>query len=206
MYRPDRIGPWPIGNLNKPHVVDAKTDFTTVDVAHTTYGCYSLNIISGENFISEKVVFSDVALFLSPTQQVGFGVQLGGGDEEFNRHIYAISGHLVFHTVRDLQVSMVIGRLAAAPSATANVNVPNPCIIPLDIAMKANETNHYSINKQFISTELDGGTPPATFFDIAAFWRIANNDAGSNAVMSVLEVSLAFHKYDQDLQTLDPNR
>lgn len=206
MYRPDRIGPWPIGNLNKAVVVDAKADFTAHDVAHTTFGCYSLNTVSGINFISEKVVFSDNTLFLSPTQQVGFGVQLSGGDEEFNRHIYAISGQLVFHTVRDVHVSMVIGRLAAAPSTSASIAVVNPCIIPLDIAFKANETNHYSVNTEFISTELDGGTPPATFFDIAAFWRIANNDAGSNAVFEILEVSLAFHKYDQDLQTLDPNR
>lgn len=205
MYRPNRIGPWPIGNFNKALLTDAKADFTAVDVAHTTYGCYSLNVTSAEETTSEKVVFTDSTLFLSNTQQVGIGVQLTGGDEETNRYMYSVSGSLGFHTGEDVLVEMVIGRLAAAPSVSASIAVVNPIIVPLSVAMRGTQSNYYAVNSTVISTQLDGGSAPATYFDIAAFWRLVNMD-GSNAVFKAFQCNISFHKYVSDILNFDPNR
>ncbi len=205
MYRPNRIGPWPIGNLNKVLLTDAKTSFDAVDTSFEQYSCYSLNTVSGIEVITEKVVFTNATITLLDGQQVGIGVQLAGGDEEFDRYIYAISGRLYCRTSNDILAEMVVGRLAAAPSSSVAVNVANPIVLPCTV-MNHNNQNHYSAcSTQLITTELDGGTPPGTFFDLACFWRIANNDAGTSTLEG-LELNISFHKYSSDLFTFDPNR
>jgi len=206
MYRPNRIGPWQLGNYNKPLIVDAKTDFDLVDLVSTTsYGMYSLNTVSGVDFAGEHVCFSNTSIFLSSQRQTGFGVQLSGGEEEMHQYMYSVAASVTFHSDKDLLVDMVVGRLAAAPSATANIDVPNPIVLPLQVAMNGGGINHYVCNTSFISTQLDGGSAPSTFFDIAAFWFFRNID-GSDAIMAQLRANIAFHKYGEDLITFDPAR
>lgn len=208
MYRPNRIGPWLIGNLGKALLVDAKSDFTAVDVAWETYGCYSLNTTSGENFTSEKVVFNDETLFLSDSQQVGIGIQISGIETEQHRHMYSIAGSITFQSSRDMCIELVMGRLASAPSSSANVIVANPIIVPLDVNNRVGGGGiiaYASANTSIITTQVDGGSDPATFFDIAAFWRIVNNDGG-NGVFAGLMCNLSIQRYTEDFLTFDPSR
>jgi len=208
MYRPDRIGPWPIGNLNRAFVVDTKATFVApLQTTAFGYTCYSLNTTSGDSFIAEHVLFNNATgPVLSNAFQIGFGVQLSGGGEEFNRHIYSVSGAISFtHLNGDAaHIECVIGRLAAAPSATAGIVVANPIVLPV-FRHGDGKVNYACINTSVISTELDGGTPPSTFFDVAAFWRVVNHSGGDNPMLG-LQVNIAMHKYLSDLQTLDPNR
>ncbi len=204
MYRPNRIGPHKIGNLNKALLVRTDANFDTLDNVWTTYSCFSLNTVSGTDFTSEHVVFSDLGLSLADNQQVGIGVQINEVDEETTRFMYSVSGSILMRTAVDLGIEMVIGRLAAAPSGTLPVIVANPIVVPIDYNMH-DDVIQCSVNQTIVSTELDGGTPPSTFFDVAAFWRIVNNDA-TLGLCRGLHCNISFHKYTEDLVTLDPNR
>lgn len=206
MYRPNRIGPHKIGNLNKALLVDAKASFDAVDNIWSTYSCYSLNVTSGTDFIAEHVVFSDLTLTLLDTQQVGIGVQLTGGDEEMHRYMYSVSGSITWRSVTDVNIEFVIGRLAAAPSTSVGIVVANPIVVPIN-GMNRTSGGAFSawVNRTIVSAQLDGGSVPATFFDIAAFWRIINNDQGTAAIRGLM-CNIAFHKYSEDLITFDPAR
>lgn len=207
MYRPNRIGPFKLGNLNKALLTDAKADFDTHDQSNLTYGCYSLNTTSGDSFIGEHVVFTDVTgVTLADANQVGIGVQLSALDTERNNFIYGIAGSIAFFETDadELLVEMVIGRLAAAPSAAASIDVPNPIVLPVFLN-RWSKGFYASVSTQLITTELDGGSAPSTFFDIAAFWRLSNDD-GSQSTINNLHCNIAIQKYTEDLITFDPSR
>ncbi len=206
MYRPNRIGPHQLGNLNKALLVDAKSSFDAVDSIWTTYSAYSLNTSSGVNIASEHVVFSDNTLSLIDTSQVGIGIQVGASEEEEEiDFIYTIAGSLTCHTIKDIIVEFCIGRLAAAPSTSAAVTVANPIVIPLRMCMHGADAKQYSVCQEIIMQRNDGGSAPSTWFDICAFWRIVNNDQAT-ANFRGLTCNISLHKYVQDLHTFDPTR
>ncbi len=206
MYRPDRIGPWPIANLNKVTTVNSLVDFaTSEETAFATISTVSLNTTSGTDFLHESVLY-DVAAgpTLADDKQVGIGVQITDTEEEELRHIYSVWGTLQGDFQAHMTYQFCIGRLTAAPHATVAVPVPNAISLPIRIHM-GNGAIHASCNISFVSTELDGGTPPSTFFDLAAFWRI-QNVSGSSTGLIGLGINVGIHKYKEDLFTHDPNR
>lgn len=204
MYRPNRIGPWSIGDLDKAFVADAKTDFDTHDVTFATYGAYSLNTASGVNFTGETFQFTDsTGVSLANIMQVGIGVQISGADY-MEQYMYSISGTLMYDDSTEVMVECVLGRLAAAPSAAASIAVANPITIPITFA-KGGSLAIASVNHTLITTMDDGGTPPATEFDICAFWRLTNV-SGAATTLPGLGGRIAVHRYAQDLHTFDPTR
>jgi len=205
MYRPNRIGPHPIGNLNKVYTINALTDFaTSEETALSVLSTVSLNVVSGENFIHEAVYYSEATgVTLGDDKQVGVGVQINDEEEERHRHIYSVWGSLSGDYQSHLTYQFCIGRLTAAPSATVGVAVPNAIPLPISLHF-GNGAIHATCNVSFVSTELDGGTPPSTFFDLAAFWRIQNQGGAANLIG--LNLNVGIHKYKEDLLTFDPAR
>lgn len=202
MYRPDRIGPWSIGNLDKAFIADAKADFDTHDSAFTTYSAYSLNATSGENFLGETFNFSG-SPSLANAMQVGLGVQVSGVGYDKN-YMYSISGTLMYDDSTEIMVEVVLGRLAAAPSAAGPIVIANPIIIPITSAKNA-AWSQFAVNHTVVSTLLDGGSAPSTEFDICAFWRLTNV-SGAGSAIGGMSGRIALHRYGADLETLDPNR
>lgn len=206
MYRPNRIGTHTIGNLDKVLVVDSVANFDALRSNDDIYSAYSLNVVSQERFIKEHVYFSVAAgPTLLDVSQVGFGVQVVG--TSYNRnYVYEVTGSISWTSVitTGLIIECVLGRLAGAPSAVAAIVVANPIVIPINYA--GNQTvNYASVKETVITSLLDGGTPPATEFDICAFWRV-NNVSGSTVALNGLQVNIGVHKYVADLETNDPNR
>ncbi len=209
MYRPNRIGPFKIGNLDKPYIASAIADFATEEFTWQEYKTNSLNIISGENFASEHIVFSDPTLHISSSRSIGFGVQVSGIDYARN-YVYGISGSISFNTTApdsDLLIECVLGRLAAAPAGlgSAAIAVPSPIVVPCNRHTGYGSIKCADVNTQIVTSRLDGGSPPASEYDICAFWRVVNGHGIINTT-SHLHINLALHRYAADLETNDPNR
>jgi len=206
MYRPNRIGPHPVANLNKAVALNSLVDFaTSEETALAVLSTISLNVTSGENFMHESVYYNVAAgVLLADDKQVGIGVQITDTEEERHRHIYSVWGTLSGDYQSHLTYQFCIGRLTAAPSLTVGVAVPNAISLPLNTWSAGNGSIHMSCNTSFVSTELDGGSVPSTFFDLAAFWRIQN--VGGNANLIGLNLNVGIHKYKEDLLTFDPAR
>lgn len=206
MYRPDRIGPWPLANLNKAIDIDTLTDFATSEETDPeVYSTVTMNTVSGDPFIREQRFYDDnTGPTLTNLKQVGIGVQITDTQEETHRFMYSVSGYITWDESADLLLEFCVGRLTAAAHATVAVTVPNAISLPCNISRIGGITTGY-INTSFISTELDGGTPPSTFFDLAAFWRIYNF-AGTDESLKGLSVSVGLHRYAADLLTYDPAR
>ncbi len=209
MYRPNRIGPFKIGNLDKPVIISSITDFATEEFSWASYKTNSLNVVSGENFEAEHIIFDQAALHLSAFSAVGLGVQVSGIDYDRN-YVYGVSGSILVNTATndtDILLECVLGRLAAAPAAigAAAISVPNPIVVPCMKQINDGPVIGADVNTQVVTTVLDGGTPPATQFDICAFWRIVNGK-GVDLTTSHIHLNLALHRYASDLYTNDPNR
>lgn len=204
MYRPNRIGQHNIGNLDKPFLTDTSTTFAGRDSAYGTYSTYSLNIVSGIEFTKEHFIFTDLGgPSLVNVKQVGLGVQLGGEDY-LAKHMYEIEGTVQWYDSDHIQCEMVVGRLSAAPNAAAPITVLNPIVLPL-YYFKYNNLNYASCKETLVTQLMDGGSPPATNFDIACFWRFSNI-SGSDTSLRGLTGNIGIHKYLTDFKTFDPTR
>lgn len=208
MYRPNRIGPYTVANLMTVQTIDTKTTFASHDSAANVYGAYSLNTVSNDEFMREGAFFDNTTGPVLPTgMQVGIGVQLTGAETERTDHIYSISGSVSWlNNNANSTVSCCLGRLVAAPSTSASIAVPNAISLPLQSYVNDTSYGKYaSIDTSVVITDIDGGTPPGTFFDICAFWRFTNV-AGSDINLKYLEVNIGLHRYMADLITFDPAR
>ena len=210
MYRQNRIGPWPLGNLNKALIVDSKANFNSHDSAFTTYGCYSLNTSSGNKYTKEHFVFSDnTGVDLADGMQVGIGVQISPHELDIDAdgpdYQYALSGQLSFRAADGLLIEAVLGRLGGAPNEAAHVAVANPVVCPLDVMALGNGVYIASVNKSIVTLKGDGGSLPGTAYDIAAFWRIWN-ETGSAQALTGMCGNIGLHKYEEDITNWDPPR
>lgn len=205
MYRLNRIGPWPLVNLNIAAQTDANTAFGTMETAMATYSACSLNTASGSTIAREQRFYTDLTgVSLSNVNQVGLGVQITNTNEANHRHMYAVSGFIQFDQGAHLNVEFCIGRLTAAPSATVAVNIPNANTIPLSYCDNTQNIFHAGINTTVVSDE-SVGSQPATHWDLCAFWRIVNISGGA-VTLKGLNLGVQLHQYREDLSTWDPPR
>lgn len=207
MYRPNRIGPAHIANLDKVLLTSAQSDFAAEEVTVGLFSTVSLNTTSGDQFIRETKWYSDAALHLSAFRAVGLGVQVSGVDYDRN-YVYEVSGNIQFTMdapTSEMEIQCVLGRLSAAPHLTAPVLVTSPVLIPLSYSSGYGSVRQATVKETIVTTILDGGTPPTTEFDICAYWRIINSNA-VDILMSYLQLDIGMYRYVADLETNDPNR
>ena len=206
MQRPNRIGAMPIVNLNNAYRIDTNTAFGTMATPMATISTSSLNAASGLNHAFERKFYTDLTgVTLNNVEQVGLGVQINNTREEKHRFQYTVYGHIMYDKDSHLNVEFCVGRLDGAPSETVAVNVPNASPLPLDYFDHSGQVVHAGICKSFVTTEKNGGTPPATYNDLAAFWRIVNI-TGGNVDIKGLTLSVGLYQWVEDLQTFEPPR
>ncbi len=208
MYRPNRIGPWKLGNLNKPVLISTITDFATEEFAWASYKTNSLNVVSGIDIATEHIIFDQAALHLSAFSAVGFGVQVSGVMSE-NNYIYGIGGSITVNNATndtDMEIECVLGRLAAPPAGigSAPISVPSPIVVPCRRYIQDGPIIGADVNTQIVTQLQDGGTPVAEQ-PICLFWRLVNAK-GVDITTSHIHMNLALHRYADDLDNFDPPR
>lgn len=200
MYRPDRIGPWKLGNLDIASLI--RTDATLPKSSFTAYSTCSLNVALAIDVAIEHVVFSDLALSLTNGDASGIGVNVSG-DNYGAGYLYSLAGSIAFESAQNVQIEAVIGMLAGAPSLLSPIGVLNPNVLPLDVFSRGGDSYYASLNQSLITAKKIPDTAPP--LGIAGFFRIINNSGGA-ATIKGLTLNLSLHKYRSDLDTLDPSR
>ncbi len=132
MYRPNRIGPWPIADVDQAIVAQSPANFDALDGSQDVYGCYQLNSASGAFFSGESFSFSTTPS-LATLSAVGLGVSINLSDTE-NDPMIIISGYLSMSGPypASSQLQCILGRLTAAPSTSAQVLITTPIFLPLE--------------------------------------------------------------------------
>ena len=209
-YRINRIGPYPLGNLNKDVLSISHANFNSRDDVFTQYGAFSLNAASGEDFTKEHFVFTDATgVDLADGMQVGLGVQIVGHDEDIDAKgpdfMYAVSGELTFKCADDVMVECVLGRLEDTADDAAQVNMNSPVVVPVRAAMVGKNVYKFSVNEVIPTFKDDGGSLPAAKQDICACWRLWNEN-GSVLTLIGMCGNIGIQKYNKDLTFFEPPR
>ncbi len=205
MHRPYMFGQGVIGDLDKAHVPQTWANFDAFDIAEPGVSMIALQAAPNESVQHDTLIVST-----QPTLRNNFNVGIGVscvGTDPLSKHFFEYSAHISFFSaaIAGMGIQLCLGRLASAPSITADVVVANPIFLPtfqyINGSIYAASANGIFIN-QF---GIDGGVLPGTFNPYGLFWKIAN-DSGGLAIVSDLEISLSLHKYIRDLVSFEPSR
>ena len=209
-YRVNRIGPYPLGNLNKDILSISHANFNSRDASFEQYGAFSLNSSSGVGLTKEHFVFTDATgVDLADGMQVGIGVQITGHAEDIDakgpNFMYAISGELNFKCADDVLVECVLGRLEGPADDAAQVNINSPIVVPVQASMVGKNVYKFGVNEVVLTLKKDGGSLPSVAEDICACWRIWNEN-GSVLTLIGMTGNIGIHKWTEDLNFFEPPR
>ncbi len=205
MYRINRIGPQVITDVDDPIIVSALANFNAHDHAIYSYGCFVMKATTQPMINFANFVFNGVPT-LASVMSAGIGIAVNG-DFTPPKHSYTVQAviDLSAPAVSAIKVELVIGRLAAAASTAASVVVPSPTIIPCNVHYGGDRIHAEAVKTVVTQDGVIGAVPPATAWDVVAFWHISNVSGGAVA-LNLLSGHIGLHKYTEDLMTFDPNR
>ncbi len=202
MYRPNRIGPWPVVNFELPPIELTMTDFNSVDHANHAFGMFSPNVVVPESLGSETILF-DSDTNIAANSSAGIGIQVNGASTQHD-YIWSISAQLsAVVNDGDVDIDLCIGRLDAVPSASSSVIVTNAKYVP---CTKVRDSGQIYIHANLeIVGQREGQAQPSPEHPIGLFFHIVNETVGPK-VTSQMKIQLNLQKYLADLITFDPSR
>ncbi len=164
MYRPNRIGPWPIGDIETPPWTPGATLLGVIDdVTPPLIGAGVRSVTAPLTTNYESFFFNGVAMTSTGITGVAFGLLISGTNPEpDNNIVYAISGTAMFSNStgeRRQNIFPLISKLDATPSdpdalITLTDYVPIPMAhYSIDAAYK---THNASVNTQVVLGDFRG--------------------------------------------------
>lgn len=205
MYRPNRIGPWPIVDIDQTQLVRSDANFDSLDGGNDTFGCFSLMAAAGVEYQGTNVHWTS-AVILAAGSAVGIGVMINFTNTTANPMLSISANISALTTSQSLLINCCVGRLAATLSTTAQVLVTNPTPLPMFDANLTLQNFNMSVDTSLITqTGISGGTIPSTEFDLAVFWHL-RNEAGATVTLTNLAARISVHSYLEDMLTFDPAR
>lgn len=210
MYRPNRIGPWPLIHVDKlpidfgtpanygneltfdPHVADTTIRSTTASRMISAY--------TNATTFTSRASFS-IGVAIDGSNPIG----APNGDDQQGFYV-SVSGHCVVRDGDDGQLEACIGRCDAS-TLTIYSSGSNPCAdffrLPIQGMVAQDEWLSASINTTLLIGHYDGSdtyeSDPLIFG-----WRLVNQSAGAKQYRMM--ASMTIHKYAQDIHAFDPNR
>lgn len=212
MYRPNRIGPWPIGDIEIPPWVPGATLLAAIDdVAAPLIGAGVRSVTAPTVSNCEHWVLVNTTL--TTTQRTGFALGClinGVNPDPTNNILYAISGY-AHYTAQvasaEQNIFPFISKLDDTPSdPDALITITDFWPLPMD-SMAVDGTGRVftaSVNTQVIVGNFRGSTAAQSNLPIFVGWGFYNSDSDGFAVTA--RGSISVYKYLEDIQTQDPMR
>ncbi len=205
MYRPDRIGPFPLATLEStPHILSAINQ-DVIKVQPT------IEVIGVPNLATKATaVFFDSNATVNAGNQGAFGISVNGNTlHKAGEYIVAVSGtFLGWSAAEGLSVQGILGRLSASGPGVRTmsqwIHVPE-----MSSEFSRTSTAEVSAIKSSVNTEIVMGdfAPNATESDLDLCFGFALFNVGTGvATVQSIHASLSIHRYVEDLHTFDPNR
>lgn len=208
MYRLDRIGPWPVLDVDLAEFVwptEWNVNFDNVDSGYASIKPHFRSATVRDDFEQLHVMEGSVAL--AANQGMTFAIAINGEAENDLPMMYSYHASLcwVMSAPASWQAQIGIGRLDSASvdvnRAATNNNIANPYFLHSDGSDTGSAGVRHEGQVILSDVEADGyGTNP-----ICLFARMVN---GENTVMDVgdLCLSLSMFRYTADYDTFDPSR
>ena len=209
MYRPNRIGPWPLVDLAIASSWPFGANFDVLDavVADAVRYPQVRTTTIREDF--DQVSFVQTgAVSLNFGQRVSFGCVIDGAALNDRSMIYsgAVALGFVQPTNLELELDAWIGRRDGAGVTIGRASAENPVTsyfsLPVDVA-KGDGYHRLSWLGSVVSVDHVGdgfGVNPVIL------GCSIGNHGGSSAPLEGLQVNIALHRYVGDVDTFDPNR
>lgn len=207
MYRPNRIGPFPLLNLESGPVQVTKVLAEAADGSISGIHCYA-SAAAALQSISARTLYCTEDWDLPATEGLALGVKVIGSQlrSQDEGYIYGVSGSIIGNcNVSELGLIPVIGRVSTNGLQTG-FTITRYQIIPFDQLQStgANRVFSSSFNTELIS----GDFTPTGSYDaeevFCGYWMM-NPTAGA-AAMENVRVSISLHRYEYDMRPFDPNR
>lgn len=208
MYRPNRIGSYPLGDIDQALVIRADATMDALTETGILYGAMHLNATLHPEVHAQSFQWTS-----APTQNtaesLGIGVAVAPDEISNQDAIYGVHGFLSFALTIPAailyKVDLIIGRLTGAPSTSASTEVKTPVFLPFRQTI-INDVVYCSANVQYVNfLGINGGTLSSPNLGVSAFWRIVNG-SGSDITYNLLTGRIGIHAYRSDLDTVDPSR
>lgn len=209
MLRPNRIGPWPLGDIETPPWDPGATLLANIDDNAPP------TIAGGVRSITVPEITNCETIYwhrqLSPTQKHSWALGLlidGVNQTSTNNIIYAVTGsiNLINSTsnVNDV-IFPLMSKLDATPSVqTDAITITDYSMLPCDTYMQLDKTMQASVNTQIIVGDMRGSTSSQSDLPIFVGW--AYHSHLTTAYTVAMHASLSVYKYVVDIQTEDPWR
>lgn len=209
MYRPNRVGPFPIGDLDRsanfwPATWETAGNFDAVDAAQSARAPHFRSDTVADEY-DHVTICPTTNINLASGTSMSFGVAVSGDMAE---QAHVLSGSIAFQAYRNLlQVEGWIGRLDAATvdvvRTAANNNVPSWFVLPGKCVAMGNSGVSYGWQGSFLAVDEDDdghGSNPLVL-GVTLF-----NFAGSGQTLEQFSCTLSLHKYRQSIRSFDAAR
>jgi len=198
MYRPDRIGPWPLCDIDA-------TNVWTPTATMGTQSAYVANLEDVTEYTAARTrVFSVGNVAVGAAQSWCVGIKIAGGAlTDSPNALLSVAGNIHYTQAENQgQVFAFIGR--GADSSAAPAIIPTWFIPVTGVA----EGTQNIFNLGFSTTIVlgDFGSSSTDLVTPLILCIGALNGLGSTVNMSFCQGSLSIHRYEADIDTFDPNR
>lgn len=209
MYRPNRVGPWPLVNLNDEATSISGFTDGPMNVPAIRFHCPSAS--TPDEFHSESVVFNPNATLLAESA-VAWGVKIVGTPRFTGReYLVSYSGGVAFGTESDGVIARpIIGRTEGSGLSQGDMLM---YAFPPPVDLLHHRTGGAEIaavschmNGTVVMGDFKGdGVSTLEADDLFAGFYL-QNFGPSSATLRDMRLTTAIHRYETDLTPFDPNR
>lgn len=212
MYRPNRIGPFPIADIEIPPWHPGNTLMTAIDAVTTPLiggGVRSVTV----PLITNSEIFHDTGQIMTTGGNTTFalGCLISGlNPDPSNNIIYSIAGSCSLSIdSSDAQGYLfpIIAKLDATPSdPDVLITITDYSILPMESSYTNQGIGFFGqVNTQVIVGNIRGSTASQSNLPIFVGWAFSQSDATAFTIGTILG-QIGVYKYLEDLQTQDPTR
>ncbi len=208
MYRPNRIGPWPLIDLDRDTTILAGSDLVTASESLAKPGCRVQDTTVNESFRSWTVNFR-VAGTLPTLAGCAVGVQIAGlaFANSLNSIVSYGGGCNLFAAGAGIQIIPIIGRAETDGGPGTDFICDPWAQVPYE-AVSNDAAGGFAHQVTANGTVIEGPFNNTTATKVGSmffgFWIC--NLTGSGIVITETQVSCSIHRYLHDIDTFDPNR
>lgn len=207
MYRPNRIGPWPLVTLES----------SLWDPTGATVGTNSGAITGAPIYMAQDAVANEATnarniqisgtITLGAAKQICVGVKIiGSALFEDGKYLLSYGGSFMMQPdVAGVGLSAIVGRVAANGAASGALD--NWAHVPLLNHKAADGGNHRVYADANGTVILGDWKPEGTILTTEYYfgWFMTNMSVNEAIIKNAMG-SMSLHRYEQDINTLDPNR
>ena len=204
MYRPDRIGPWPLVSLETVPEVSASVALVAAAISPPAYIVF--DPVPNDNAMAQQLEVSD-DWSIGAGLGLAVGVKISGRDVISAEGEYLLSGSgAMFANSQDsdLSIAGIVGRCDEPGEGTGTL--PQYALVPLHNAVDVRPgVVQRSCNMTVVLGDFDPDGEDLLTSDLFFGFFYVNHGADPG-VLEDLRQHTSIHRYLEDLNPFDPNR